>query len=572
MTKTIVLKEKGLSHEDVCNIVRNNYQLTLSEPVKKRVRLARKAIEIAVESGQKVYGITTGFGSLRDIVIREKDAEQLQINLIRSHSVAVGEPAKDEQVKAMMVLRVAALARGHSGCKLSTMENLMAMINDNVLPIIPCKGSVGASGDLAQLSHMALAMIGDGHKNLKYKGKIFDAKDGLEKAGIPITKLSYKEGLALNNGVQYSAGIACMAIKDSYNLLENSLIALVLTMEALKAAKQQFDERIHLARHHPGQIAIARKIREFYKGSKLVKIYGDVYTCFGEFCGYYYDSEMGDANRGIKEWTLFEDLPEDWTCPKCGLGKNTFIKTLPKLQDDYSIRCSPQVLGPISDVMDNTKTILSREINAATDNPLIFIKRENPLEFDIYSGGNFHGEPIAIAMDHLAIAMSELGNIAERRCAKLVDGSRNEGLGAFLIHREALGLNSGFMMPQYVTAALASENKVLASPASIDSIPTSANAEDHVSMSPIAARNVVAINENLVYIIAIEMMLAAQGVDLRCETQNLTPEDALGDKTFKAYQYIRTIIPTLTYDRIIYTDIEKIAAKVIDGSIVKAVS
>ncbi|MHA1156112.1 MAG: aromatic amino acid lyase, partial [Candidatus Heimdallarchaeota archaeon] len=243
-----------------------------------------------------------------------------------------------------------------------------------------------------------------------------------------------------------------------------------------------------------------------------------------------------------------------------------------KLQDDYSIRCSPQVLGPISDAMDNTRTILSQEINAATDNPLIFIKREDPLEFDILSGGNFHGEPIAIAMDHLAIAMSEMGNIAERRCAKLIDGSRNEGLGAFLIHREALGLNSGYMMPQYVTAALASENKVLASPASIDSIPTSANAEDHVSMSPIAARNVVSINENLVYIIAIEMMLAAQGIDLRCETQNFTPKAALGDKTFKAYQYIRSIVPTLTFDRIIYPDIEKIAEKIIDGSIAKAVS
>ena len=570
MTKKIILDEKGLTHEDVNNIVRNDYQLEMSESVKKKVNLARKAIEIAVESGQKIYGITTGFGSLRDIVIEEKDAAKLQINLIRSHSVAVGKPAKDEHVKAMMVLRVAALARGNSGCQLSTIENLIAMINDNVLPIIPSKGSVGASGDLAQLSHMALAMIGDGQKNLKYKGKIYDAKIGLEKAGIPVTKLSYKEGLALNNGVQYSAGISCMAIKDSYNIFENSIVALAMTMEALKAAKQQFDERIHMARNHPGQIEIAKRLREFYKGSKLVKIYGDVFTCPDEFCGYYYDSEMGNPNHGIKEWTLFEDLPQDWKCPKCGTEKNLFIKTLPKLQDDYSIRCAPQVLGPVSEVLDNTRDVLSREINAATDNPLIFIKNEEPLDFDIYSGGNFHGEPVAIAMDTLAIAMAELGSIAERRCAKLIDGSRNEGLGAFLIHREALGLNSGFMMPQYVTAALASENKVLASPASVDSIPTSANAEDHVSMSPIAARKVVAINENLIYIIAIEMMLAAQGIDLRCEIQNLNPKDALGDKTYKAYKFIRSIIPTLSHDRIIYTDIEKIAEKIIDGSIVRA--
>ncbi|HUU77088.1 MAG TPA: aromatic amino acid lyase [candidate division Zixibacteria bacterium] len=571
MTKNIILNENGLTIEDVCNIVRNGYQLDLSETVKKKVQLARKAIENAVESGQKIYGITTGFGALRDIVIEEKDAAELQTNLIRSHAVAVGEPTKDEYVKAMMVLRVAALARGNSGCQLKTLENLIAMINNDVLPIIPLKGSVGASGDLAQLSHMALAMIGEGKRNLKYKGQIYDARDGLEKAGIPRTKLSYKEGLALNNGVQFSTGIACMALREAYDLVENGILATALTCEALKAAKQQFDERIHLARNHPGQIKVAKKLREYNKGSKFVKLYGNVYTCPGEFCGYYYDPELGDQSQGIKEWTLFEDLPEDWICPNCGIEKNKFEKQLPKLQDDYSIRCSPQVIGPIIEVLENIQAVLSREINAATDNPLIFIKKEKPLEYDIYSGGNFHGEPIAIAMDNMAVAMAELGSISERRSAKMIDSSRNEGLGAFLIHFDALGLNSGYMMPQYVAAALVSENKILASPASVDSIPTSANAEDHVSMSPLAARKVASINENLVYIIAIEMMLAAQGIDLRCETQKLNPKEALGEKTYKAYKFIRSIVPKLTYDRIIYPDIEKIVKSILDKSVLRSI-
>jgi len=572
LAKIIVLTEEGLTIEDVCKIVNDDYQLELSEGVIKKIKLARKAIEKAVESGQKIYGITTGFGALRDIVIEEKDAALLQTNLIRSHALGVGEPAKDQHVKAMMVLRVAALSRGNSGCQLKTIENLIAMINANALPIIPSKGSVGASGDLAQLSHMALALIGEGKNNLKYKGKIFDARKGLEKAGIPITQLSYKEGLALNNGVQFSAGISCMVVKDSINLLENALVALSLTMEALKAAQQQFDKRIHLSRNHPGQIKIAKKLREYVKGSKLVKLHGNVYTCSEEFCGYYYDSELGDQARGIKNWTLFEDLPQNWICPNCGVGKEKFVKQIPKLQDDYSIRCSPQVLGPVSEILENTIQVLSREINAATDNPLIFIKKENPLEFDIYSGGNFHGQPIGLAMDTLAIAMAEIGNISERRSAKLIDSSRNEGLGSFLIHRDALGLNSGFMMPQYTAAALVSENKILASPASVDSIPTSANAEDHVSMCPIAARKAITITENLLYIIAIEIMLAVQGIDIRCETQKLAHKDALGTKTYKAYSYIRSIVPKLTEDRIIITDLEKIAEKVKDGSIIEAVN
>ena len=572
MSKIIVLDEKGLTIDDVCKIVKRGYQLELSDTVKKKVNLSRKAIENAVESGQKIYGITTGFGALRDIIIAEKDAAKLQTNLIRSHAVAVGEPAKDEYVKAMMVLRVAALARGNSGCQLKTLENLIGMINNDALPIIPLKGSVGASGDLAQLSHMALAMIGEGKKNLKYKGKIYDAEEGLEKAGIPITKLSYKEGLALNNGVQFSTGIACMALQEAANLVENGIIALAMTSEALKAAKQQFDDRIHQARNHPEQIYVAKKIREYTKGSKFVKIYGNVYNCPGEFCGYYYDPELGDQSQGINPWTLFEDLPDEWCCPNCSIEKNKFIKQIPKLQDDYSIRCAPQVTGPIREVLKTVETVLSREINAATDNPLIFIKKENPLEYDIYSGGNFHGEPIAIAMDNLAVAIAELGNISERRSAKLIDKSRNEGLGAFLIHINHLGLNSGYMMPQYVAAALVSENKVLAAPASVDSIPTSANAEDHVSMCPIAARKVVSINENLVYIIAIELMLATQGIDIRCETQKLDPKDALGEQTYKVYKYIRSIVPKLTQDRIIHPDIEKIAVKVLDGSIIEEIS
>lgn len=564
----VILDEAGLSFEDVYNIVKKNYHLKLSDAVKKKVKLARKAIEKAVESGQKIYGITTGFGALKNIIIPEKDAAKLQTNLIRSHSVGVGNPARDDYVKAMMVLRVTALARGHSGCQLKTLNNLIQMINKNTLPIIPLKGSVGASGDLAQLSHMALAMIGEGKENLKINGKIFDAKDGLEKAGIPITKLSYKEGLALNNGAQFSAGIACMVLHDAHNLFKNAEVATALSMEALKAAYQQFDDRIHQARNHPGQIDVAKKVRELTEDSIFVKLHESLFTCKTENCGYYYDKQQGDSTQNIPPNTEFVNISTGWTCPNCGGLKNNFEKQWPKIQDDYSIRCTPQVLGPAKETLEFVKSIISREINAATDNPLIFITKEDPLEFDIYSGGNFHGEPIAMTMDYLSIAMAEVGNIAERRCAKLIDDKRNDGLSLFLIPRSELGLNSGYMMPQYTAAALVSENKVMATPASVDSIPTSDEAEDHVSMSPIAARKTATILENLQYILAIEMMLAVQAIDLRCEIQKIPPEKALGKQTYKAYKTIRSAVPKLVQDRIIYPDINKIAELIRSGSIV----
>jgi histidine ammonia-lyase len=572
LPKEIILNENGLSLEDVCKIVKENYQIKLTENVKDKIRLSRKAIEKAVESGKKIYGITTGFGALRDIVIPEKDAVTLQTNLIRSHCVGVGESAADEFVKAMMVLRVAALAQGNSGCQLKTLENLIEMINKNALPIVPSKGSVGASGDLAQLSHMALAMIGEGNNNLKYDGKIYDAKDGLKKAGIPITTLSYKEGLALNNGAQYSAGIACMVINKAYNLLKNAEIATALSMEALKAARQQLDERIHEVRNHPGQMEIAKNIRDFTEESTFIKIHDSLYTCKTENCGYYYDKQEGDTTQNVSKDTEFMKLPDNWICPNCNGSKNNFEKQWPKVQDDYSIRCTPQVLGPIKETLDFCRTILSREINAATDNPLIFITNKNPLKCDIYSGGNFHGEPIALAMDYLAIAMSEVGNISERRSATLIDEKRNQGLGLFLIPESELGLNSGYMMPQYTAAALVSENKTLATPASVDSIPTSDEAEDHVSMSPISARKAAKVIENLQFIIAIEMMLAVQAIDLRCEIQNVKPEVALGKKTRVAYKEIRKVVEKLIQDRVIYPDINKIVEIVKKGSIVKAIS
>jgi histidine ammonia-lyase len=569
MPKTVILDTEGLTLPDVINIVKHNYKLKLSNNVKEKVLLARKAILKAVESGEKIYGITTGFGALRDIVIPEKDATKLQTNLIRSHCVGVGEPARDVYVKAMMVLRVTALAQGYSGCQLKTLENLVQMINKNVLPIVPVKGSVGASGDLAQLSHMALAMIGEGEKNLKIEGKIYDAKEGMKKVGIPLTKLSYKEGLALNNGAQYSAGIACIVLQEASNLIKNAEIAAALSLEALKAASQQFDDRIHQARFHPGQIEVAKNLRSYTKGSLFVKKHESYFTCQVDNCGYYYDKELGDPSQDIPPGTEFLKIPDNWQCPNCGGTKNDFEKQWPKIQDDYSIRCTPQVLGPVRETLTHCCDTISREINAATDNPLIFITKKNPLEFDIYSGGNFHGEPIAMVMDYLGIAMAEVGNISERRCAKLIDDKRNDGLSLFLIPRSELGLNSGFMMPQYTAAALVSENKVLAAPASVDSIPTSDEAEDHVSMSPIAARKTARIMDNLQYILAIEMMLAVQAIDLRCEIQKIPPKKALGKTTYNAYKVIRESVPKLIQDRIIYPDINKIAELIKSGKIIE---
>jgi len=568
MEKVVLLDETGLSLEDVCNIVKKNYQLQLSEKVKERIKLSRKALEKTVERGEKIYGITTGFGALRDIVIPEKDAATLQTNLIRSHCVGVGEPAPDEYVKAMMTLRVAALAQGKSGCQLQTLENLIQMINKNALPIVPSQGSVGASGDLAPLSHMALAMIGEGKKNLKFQGKIYDAKAGLKAAGIPITRLSYKEGLALNNGAQFSTGIACMVLHQAHNLLQNAVLAAALSMEGLKAVRQQLDERIHEARNHPGQVTIARVLRELTHGSLFVKEHDEYYSCKSANCGYYYEQELGDATQGIPPGTAFNALPEHWHCPNCHGAKENFEKQWPKVQDDYSIRCTPQVLGPIKETLDFCRTIISREINAATDNPLIFITKAEPVACEIFSGGNFHGEPIALTMDYLAIAMAEVGNISERRSATLIDEKRNQGLGLFLIPQSELGLNSGYMMPQYTAAALVSENKTLATPASVDSIPTSDEAEDHVSMSPIAARKVAKILENLEFILAIEMLLATQAIDLRCEIQKLKPENALGRKTRLVYKAIRQEIPRLIKDRILYPEMNQLAKLIHTGALI----
>ncbi|MEA2071923.1 MAG: aromatic amino acid lyase [Asgard group archaeon] len=562
MAKKILLTEKGLTINDIWNIVKNNHQVILTDPIREKITLARKAIEKAVKTGTKIYGITTGFGALRDIVIPEKDATKLQTNLIRSHCVGVGEATPDEVVKAMMILRVTALTRGFSGCKLETIEQLIEMVNKNALPIIPIKGSVGASGDLAPLSHMALTMIGEGENNLKFKNKIYDAVEGLKKAKINPIKLSYKEGLALNNGAQFSTGFSVLNIKRAEVILKIAIAAATLSMEALLAAKQQFDLRIQEARNHPGQIEVAMEINRLLEGSKFVKIHQGYYRCQNKNCGYYFDKELeGEAS--------FEELPEGWLCPNCGANKKSFKKMTKKIQDDYCIRCTPQVLGPIHETIAFCKQIVQREINAATDNPLILLKEKEPLTFDIYSGGNFHGEPIALAMDYLSIALAEIGSISERRSAKLIDKNRNDGLGAFLVDPQSVGLNSGYMMPQYTAAALTSENKVLASPASVDSIPTSADAEDHVSMSPIAARKTRKILGNLQDIISIEMMLAIQGIDIRCEIQQITPKKALGEKTYKLYSYLRKLVPKLTEDRIIEPDIKLISEKITSGEILQ---
>jgi histidine ammonia-lyase len=481
-----------LTIEQVIQVARNHTKVTLAPTARKALTQAAKTIQTLVAKDNSIYGINTGFGPLRDEKIDKTQVETLQINLIRSHAVGTGNPFPQEVVRAAMLIRANTIAKAHSGARPVIVETLLHMVNKGVTPFVPEKGSVGASGDLAPLSHLALVLMGEGEAY--YNRERMSGKKAMEKAGIDIITLQAKEGLAINNGATFSAAIAALAVADAETLVTTALLAASLNFEALKATSKAFDKRIHQLRPHTGQVHAAAFIRECIAGSDLT------------------DS----------------------------ISK--------KVQDDYSVRCTPQVIGASIDTINYAKSIVETEINSVTDNPII-------IEGTPISGGNFHGQPIALAMDFLGIAVAEIGNISERRTAKLLDKHHSDGLPIFLIPKGKIGLNSGFMMVQYTQAALVSENKVLAHPASVDSIPTSANAEDHVSMSTIAARKAREIITNVETIIGIELLCAAQGIDLR-KNEGFT--GSLGKKTLKVYETIRNEIPFLKEDRYLYPDIQKI--------------
>ncbi|MFO7815332.1 MAG: histidine ammonia-lyase [Halanaerobiales bacterium] len=482
---------KNLDIEKIEDIIFSNKKIGISKEAEKNIIRSRNTVERLIKKGEVVYGLNTGFGKFSTKKITPDKIIQLQDNLIMSHAAGTGDYLDDKIVKTMILLRVNALARGYSGIKLNTLKKLTELFNRDILPLIPEQGSVGASGDLIPLAHMVLPLLGKG--KVKYKGEIIKSTDVFEKEDLEPIKLDSKEGLALINGTQMMSAIESISIIQAKKLIIAADIALALSLEGLKGIKEPFDEDIHKLRPHPGQIKSADNIRKLTKDSKLL--------------------ERRNDNR---------------------------------VQDSYTLRCGPQIHGATRDSLAHALEIVEREMNSVTDNPLIF-----PEQNKVISGGNFHGQPLALSSDYLGMAVSELGNVSERRTAKLVDSSLNNGLEMFLTKHG--GLNSGYMITQYTSASIVSENKILANPSSTDSIPTSANQEDHVSMGSISARNLYKICDNVAQIIAIELITAAQAVDLRTKD----PSNDLGEGTLSVYHTIRKYVDYLKEDRILYPEVLK---------------
>ncbi|MEW8973632.1 MAG: histidine ammonia-lyase [Tissierellaceae bacterium] len=500
--ENIKIDGNNLDLEKLIKITRGNAKIELTEDAIEKVNRAREFVDRLVKEGKISYGITTGFGKFSDVVIKEEETKELQRNLIISHACGVGNPLDEDLAKGVMVLRVNALAKGHSGIRLSTLNTLIDMINKGVTPIIPEKGSLGASGDLAPLAHMVLVMIGEGEA--WYKGERIPGKEAMDKAGIQIVELTSKEGLALINGTQVMTSVGAHALYDAINLSKTADIATALTLEALNGITDAYNEQVSLVRPHRGQIDTGKNLLAILENSKNTTRQGDL-----------------------------------------------------RVQDAYSLRCIPQIHGASKDALNYVKEKVEIEINSVTDNPLIFVD-----EGKVISAGNFHGQPMALPFDFLGVCISEIANISERRLERLVNPALNEGLPAFLT--ENGGLHSGFMIVQYAAAALVSENKVLAHPASVDSIPSSANQEDHVSMGTIAARKAYEILGNARKVVAMELITACQGIDLRGNR-------GLGKGSQAAYDVIRSQIPRLEKDRIMHKDINRCEEILINNEIVKAV-
>ncbi len=498
----VVLDGESLTIEDIVRVARQGDTVSLDPTAAGRMEGSRRLVEKIGREGRVAYGVKTGIGELANVSIPDEDLRRLQLNIVRSHSAGVGEPLPEDLVRAMMLIRANGIAKGYSGVRPSVLELMCAMLNARIQPIIPRKGSVGASGDLAPLAHMSLVLIGEGEALLE--GERLGGLDALERAGLQPVELLAKEGLALINGTSLMSAYGCLALHDAEICLGNALVAGAMSFEALKASPQPFDSRIQALRPHPGQAAAARSLLNLLQGSEVIPSHKD--------------------------------------CPK--------------VQDAYTLRCMPQVFGACFDVLSDARRVLSVEINSATDNPLLFPDDEEAL-----SCGNFHGQPLAFTLDFMAIALTSLGAFAERRIARLLDGHLSE-LPPFLTVQS--GLNSGLMIAQYTAAALASESKVLAHPASADSIPTSANQEDFVCMGPAAGEKLLRVLENVRNIIAIEYLCAAQGLEF---VKPLKP----GKGVSSAYSLLRDRVPSIEKDRPISADIERIRDMVSSGEVLEGV-
>jgi histidine ammonia-lyase len=485
----IFLDGNQLTFEQIEQVVYQKQEVAISNEAWKGIDASRQIVEDSVSEGKVLYGITTGFGKFSDIVIPTEDVAKLQLHLIRSHASGVGQAFSEDVSRAMLLLRANALAKGCSGIRRETLQCLIECINRQVHPVIPQQGSLGASGDLAPLSHLALVLVGEGEAYVK--GERVDGKTALQKAGIHPIRLEAKEGLALINGTQAMTAVGVIAYLEAEKLAEWADAVAALTFEALHGVIDAFDEKIHHVRPYPEQELVAKNMRELLEGSTSVSRQGEI-----------------------------------------------------RVQDAYSLRCIPQIHGASRQVLTYVKEKLLIEINAATDNPLIFAETGQ-----VISGGNFHGQPIAFAMDFLGIGMAELANVSERRIERLVNPSLS-GLPAFLSPQP--GIQSGMMITQYAAASLVSENKVLAHPASVDSIPSSANQEDHVSMGTIGARHGLQIIQNAWRVLAIEAMCAAQAIEFEDSAK-------LAARTESIYRWIREHVSSWTEDRSPSPDIERLA-------------
>ncbi len=484
--------------DDLEDIARKRVRVELSPGARRAMAASRKTVERAVAREERIYGITTGFGRFADVAIPPERLTELQRNLVRSHAAGVGNPLSDGVVRAMMALRANALARGRSGIRVSTVETLLEMLRADVLPVVPEKGSVGASGDLAPLAHLALGLTGEG--NVRRRGRVVRAARALTDARISPVTLEAKEGLALVNGVQMSVAVGGLALSAAIRLSRVADLAGAASVDAARGSDAAFDARVIASRPHPGAIASARNLRKLLVGSGI-----------------------RESHRG------------------CG-----------KIQDNYALRCMPQVHGAARDAFAHAREVLEREMNSATDNPLVFAEKG-----DVVSGGNFHGAPVGLVLDYAAIAATDLASISERRIEKLVNPALSD-LPAFLV--EEGGLHSGLMMAQVTAAALVSESKALAHPASVDSIPTSAAREDHVSMSPIAARKLAAIVENLALVLAIELVVAFQAMEFLRPLASSRPIESLR-------RAFRKIVAPWTADRQLAPDLAA-ARAFVDGEAV----
>jgi histidine ammonia-lyase len=507
----VTIDGSHLTIEQLIQVARNYERAIVDKKALARTARGRTALERLIKDGKVIYGVNTGFGALSNFQIPISELRRLQTNLIRSHAASIGEPLSSDIVRAMMLLRANTFLKGNSGIRPEIVDVIIRLLNKRIHPYIPEKGSVGASGDLSPLSHMALVLIGEGEA--EFRGRWISGKNAMKVAGTNPLALEAKEGLALNNGTQQMAAMGSICLHDAYGLLAVELGALALSLEALNGWTDAFDDRIHRVRPHPGQASVARTIMLLLKGSKLVRT----------------------MNR-----------------PHASQGHP---------QDPYSFRCAPQVMGAAKDALDYTKTVLEIEMNSATDNPLVF-----PSDGSCISGGNFHGQPVSMAIDFMSLALSNLANIAERRISALLDPSLNNGLAPFLVGGSTKpGLESGLMAVQYTATSLVAESKLLTHPASSDSIPTSSNFEDFVSMGPGAAHKARLILKNSQYVVAIELLVACQGVYLR-------GEKGMGAGTRRLYQMIRRRIPALKEDRSSHQDIESLRDMVCEGQIGKIVA